>query len=267
MEHLYIDGNLLITTTEKVVFNSITMYASKPQIAHKKVTTDKDGIYTISDDSYSNSVFLNVYVKGGVTFYKNSPRFISTALHPQLKSELDEINLKVLEKLNADTAVFKLVLMGYFAQFELYLMEMTKLFIMFDEKHIRIFVDFLKRDCSINIYGKKGFLEKESVLFHSSTLFDMMVELKSFISDMFVFHRFDNITAFFSKVYGINIPSFGRMSSYYKQYRHDLIHRNGRNKEDTIVYISRSLVDEVYKEMVEYAALFDSLKNRELQLE
>ena len=267
MKNLYIDGHLLIKTAERVVFNNIVYYASEPQNIHRRITTDEEGIYVVTDNSFSDSVFLNVYVKGGVTFYENGPYCLFIPLHPRLKSELEEINNKVLDKLKADLSVHRLILMGYFAQFELYLMEMAMLFVMFDEEHIRIFIKHLREDKKLRTRIKKKTLDEISDMLITSSWFDIAMKLKSLIAEMFVFHRFDNIEYFFKSIYNIQVPSFETMKRLYKDYRNDLIHRNGRNTNDSIVYISRSLVNEVYKEMVEYSVKFDAIKNHELQLE
>ena len=267
MENLYIDGDLLITTSERVVFNDITMYATKPKIVHREIITDETGIYTISDSSYANSVFLNLYVSGGITFNGNDLYMLAISLYPKLKSELDDINHTVLDKLEASQTVYKMVLMGYFAQFELYLMEMVLLFVLFDENHINTFISCIKDDDIKGIYRKDCFYRKMLEVMEKTSLYDKVRCIKKLIPEMFIYHQFDDVKKFFKSVYSIEMPSFRVIKDFYHKYRHDLMHRNGKNTEDSTVYISRSLVNEVYKEMVEYSVKFDAIKNQELQLE
>lgn len=261
MEIVYIEGNLLMKVTKKIIFGDIMMYASEPPIIHRKITAGAEGVYIITDDSFVDSVFLSIFVSGGVTFYEAGPYILGISPFPKLKSELDIINNKVLLKLEESQEVHKLVLMGYFAQFELYLMEMVILFILSDEKHIDIFINSLKQGKIKGIYRMDNFLQKMLSVVDTPNLSDKVIEITQIVPEMFIYHQFENVRVFFKSIYGTQIPSILAIKKFYSKYRHDLIHRNGKS-----IYVSRSLIDEVYKEMIEYATQFNVIKDKVLFL-
>ena len=266
MKKLYIDGNLLINTSERVVFNTWTVGASKPEGEVECIEVGETGYYTISDASFSDAAFTDLYVKDYITFVSDL-HTISVNHAPKLKPELDGINENILNKLPAGLHLHRLVLMGYFSSFELYLMEMVMSCILFDEKHMNTFIRCLKENKIKGIYNSEAFLSKILDVVDSKTLSDKAIKLKVCIPDMFIYHKFDSIKDFFKKVFNITIPDLKNMKEFYGKYRHDLTHRYGRNKGDQIVYINEELIQNVYKEMVAYSEAFDLLKNQALEIE
>lgn len=266
MKNIYINGSLLASGTERAAFNEIIAFAKEPKGEFELIEVDERGYYEISDNRHSNDVFTNVYVKEEAAAYSDGLCCIGTNLYPRLKSEFDSINSEVLDKLRPSHNVLKLVIMGYFSLFELYLMEMTRLFVLFDESNLNKFISFLrepKNDINLYIKAKKDMIER---IDDTVDLYKKVELIKNNISELFTYHNTKNLTAFFKNVYDLEIPNLDKVKYYYDTYRHDLMHRYGHYSKKYTGHIDRELLEAVYNEMVNYAKEFDALKNKRLGL-
>lgn len=266
MKNIYINGSLLASGTERAAFNEIIAFAKEPKGEFELITVDERGYYEISDNRHANDVFTNVYVKEEVTAYSDGLCCIGTNLYPRLKSEFDSINSEVLDKIGPSRDVLKLLMMGYFSLFELYLMETVRLFVLFDELNLNKFISFLRDPPrGISLYSKakhsiiKGFNE-------SVDLYEKAEAVKNNISELFTYHNTGDLTVFFKSVYDFEIPNLNKINTYYTTYRHDLMHRYGHYSQRYTGHIDRELLEAVYNEMVNYAKEFDALKNKYLDL-
>ncbi len=264
MKNIYINGSLLASGTERAAFNEIIAFAKEPKGEFELIEVDERGYYEISDNRHSNDVFTNVYVKEEVTTYSvYGLCCIGTNLYPRLKSELDSINSEVLDKLEPSHNVLKLVIMGYFSLFELYLMEMTRLFVLFDESNLNKFISYRKMQEIKGCRWKKDMIER---IDDTVDMYQKVELIKNNISELFTYHNTRNLTAFFKNVYDLEIPNLDKVKYYYDTYRHDLMHRYGHYSKKYTGHIERELLEAVYNEMVNYAKEFDALKNKHLGL-
>ncbi|WP_147350341.1 hypothetical protein [Phocaeicola coprophilus] len=244
MENWYIKGNILVTTSENVDINSLCVYYTGDFVNPYKII---EGDLIIDNDQFKDRVFVNMFATGDFIFYSNNKiRILGVLNRFTLTNELDGINI-ILNGINTWTAQ-KLKLMGYFSNLELFLMEFLRMIVFNSKSNMEQFISSID-NLKINNNIKQRI---RNDLSNKTTNFDRAEVIYSYIPQLTIYHRFDDVKNILKVIYDIEMPDYSDIKQDFMNYRHDLTHRSGRDFFNTVKHIDRNVVNDIYKHLIEY---------------
>ena len=239
---VFIRGNIFIKNKIQKEILDIGCYYEENEF--DKIDKIIDGDFTI-EDATETSEDTYYYASGGATAFEEGGGFKSRYHYiDRYDRAIDDI--VALSKMNVEEMnkrlLNKLLFASVYSALEVFLQDICGHYVMKSQKY------------------KEGYLKSKSNL--KEEIFSEEVDLKIINAvENTVYHKLDIIQPLFEGTFGINFPKYEFIKDNL-QIRHDIVHRNGKSKDQSILHvISNSQLYELIEHVDEFVySLFEEFQ-------
>lgn len=235
---VYVDGTIVLNVEQTIFkYKEITCLCDKESFPQNAVViTPNDGLYYIDDENNSSSFFKSYYATGGFTTVNTGCMLSYHSIDNIYKYASDELGnlIQLIEKSSyseeLNLILYRQIYVGLIAILEAYLSEIMTTWVFSSQDHFDKYIG-LQKQARISLHDflyVKDHIEDEVYK-------DIQERL---------YHRLDDVKSLFQKNIGITFPAIEEIKIYIKK-RHDLVHRNGKNKEGGLVRVLKEEVLDV----------------------
>ena len=235
---VYVDGTIVLNVKQTIFkFKEITFLCDKESFPKNTVViTPNDGLYYIDDENNNSSFFISYYATEGFTTINTGCMLSYNSIDNIYKYSSDELGnlIQLIEKSSysekLNQILYRQRYIGLIAILEAYLSEIMTTWVFSSQNHFDTYIA-LQKQARISLHD---------FLYVKDHIED---EVYKDIQDR-LYHRLDDVKSLFKKNINIIFPDIEEIKEFIKK-RHDLVHRNGKNKDGNPVEVRKEEVLDV----------------------
>lgn len=239
-DKVYVEGGILVNTPYLKYKNAGALFIEAPEGAIVIPTNveDENGKYLLIDDKHPQSIFDEYYAQTWFTATTfGTPIFHITLAdaYDQFRKSISEfkhlLNEQLSDERNAQT-MFKLVHTGVLASLDTFVIDCILSKVLNDEVAFKSFASKILKDKKVDVERSRD----ERIKWEHETIDEMLKKSYSNVG---------TIKDVFKLLYNISLTDKDGHVKNYIRIRHLIAHRNGRNKDGDIIYISKSEIQDI----------------------
>lgn len=239
-DKIYVEGGILVDTPYLKYNDGGAGFSQAPEdsIVVPTNVEDENGKYLLIDDKHPQSVFDEYYAQTWFTVTTfGTPIFHITLAdaYDQFRKSISEfkhlLNEQLSDERNAQT-LFNLVHTGVLASLDTFVLDCILSKVLNDENAFNGFASKILKDKNVDAKRSRD----EWIKWEHKTIDEILKKSYSNI---------DTIKDVFKLLYNISLSDKDGHVKDYIRIRHLIAHRNGRNKDGDIIYISKSEIQDI----------------------
>lgn len=237
-DKIFVRGNILVNLT-KFECQDFGCYMSEEYSKDAEII--ENDLFVIDDDN-KRSIFTTYYATGDVVFlnseikiWKGLFKYSFSRFHKEIENLNELRRIEITPELQK--ILYRQIFIGVIGAMEAYLQESLLSLIFTEEKYFKSFLNNYSpfRNEKISL----------SDIYKELTLIEYKVNEK--ICDI-NFHNIPKVKNVYEFTFGINFPDIRKINKYIVT-RHDLVHRNGKDKEGNDVSPNNDDLNDLIKDI------------------